>query len=47
MVVTFFFYAEVYDFLNIVKCICLISPFTIHDKALHDKEYPVLESKNG
>ena len=44
---TFIFYVEVYDFLNIVKCICLISLLTIHYKALHNKGYPALESKKG
>ena len=28
----FFFYVDVYDFLNIVKYICLFSLLTIHDK---------------
>ena len=41
----FLFYIEVYDFLNIVKSICLLSLLTIHDKAPHNKGNAALELK--
>ena len=45
VVLFFFFYVDVYDFLSIVKCICLFSLLTIHDKALHDKRYQLWNRK--